>query len=156
LADNQHVAEAIAAHHAEMVATLARAVQALAHAIEQGNPWTAARESLQAYADSNLLPHAAAEESTLYARAQRDPALVPLVQSMLSEHQALRRWRDTLDAATRPTDALLAAGALHGLFSEHAAKEENWLVPALARKPDVDLALLLGELRAALTGRHGE
>ncbi|MCL6562826.1 MAG: hemerythrin domain-containing protein [Firmicutes bacterium] len=152
--NNRHFARAIAAHHAEMVKHLERAVRDLAQAMEEQRPWAPLRDALCRYADGELLPHAAAEESTLYARARDNPVLVPLIEAMLAEHRSLRQWRDRIQQASQAVDALVAGGALSGLFAEHAAKEEHQLLPALVRRADVDLGALLGALQDELVGRQ--
>lgn len=152
MSPNETTAQAIAAHHAETVARLDAYVCELGRAIVAGEPWQVPRDVVRIYVDSELMPHAAAEKSTLYAEAQADPAVGLLAASMLSEHRALVRWRDALDRARDPADALLAAGAFGALFAEHAAKEDRWLLPPLAGRPDVDLEALLGSRRKAMAG----
>ncbi|MCL8209052.1 MAG: hemerythrin domain-containing protein [Actinomycetia bacterium] len=151
MADNAAVAQAIARHHAEMVQQLSTLTEQLTHVIRHGDAWQDVRDQIQGYADRELLPHAAAEESTLYARGRDDATLIPLIESLLAEHRALRRWRNRLVEALDAAEALLAAGALRALFTEHAGKEESWLLPGLVRR-DVDLETALGAMRSALAG----
>jgi hypothetical protein len=151
MADNAAAAQAIARHHAEMIQQLSALTEQLTHVVWHGDAWRDVRGEIQAYADRELLPHAAAEESTLYARGRDDATLTPLIESLLAEHQALWRWRNRLAEALDAAEALLAAGGLRALFTEHAGKEEGWLLPGLVHR-GVDLAIVLSAMRRALAG----
>lgn len=137
-------------HHASMVRKLKElAVQVL----EAGGPdgLERARDNLVGYVDGELLPHAAAEELTLYACGAKDPSLTVLVASMTREHEVLRDLRNAVHQATSPTEIGLGTGALAGVFETHAAKENALLVPALI-VAGVDVGALLGSMRHELAG----
>ncbi len=146
------IADQIARHHASMVATLSEHTKTLARTRtpegQQG-----ALTQLVHYVDAELLPHAEAEEGTLYARGRELVALAVLVASMTAEHRVLRRLREALeDPALDPDARVLAAGALAGVFEAHAAKENEFLVPGLLAAR-VDVGGLLGSMREQLAGR---
>ena len=146
------IGDQIARHHASMVATLKDHTEALARArtpeAQQG-----ALAQLVHYVDAELLPHAEAEEETLYARGRELVALAVLVASMTAEHRVLRRLRDALENPSLDADAhVLAAGAFAGVFEAHAAKENEFLVPGLIAA-GVDVGALLGSMRELLAGR---
>jgi hemerythrin-like domain-containing protein len=149
----QEVAEIVAAiegHHAAMVQELA-ARAAVVVETDGGEARERARHELVAYIDGELLPHAQAEEATLYARGADDPGLATLVASMIREHEVLKSLRDDLARGPGRTALLLRTGAFTGLFETHAAKENEFLVPGLVAA-GVDIGALLGALREELIG----
>lgn len=138
-------------HHASMVRKLKElAVQVL----DAGDPddLNRVRANFVDYVDEELLPHAAAEELTLYNRGAQEPSLTILVASMIREHEILRDLRNAVHQATSLTQIRQGTGALVGVFETHAAKENEFLVPALIAV-GVDVGALLGTMRHELAGR---
>ncbi|HEX5466606.1 MAG TPA: hemerythrin domain-containing protein [Candidatus Limnocylindrales bacterium] len=136
-------AAAIRAHHAELGAGLRQRTEGLHDAVRLGLDEAAARSELLAFLRGELLPHAAAEERTLYPAAARGRASL-LVEAMLEEHRRLLAEVDALAAAPAPILAASAAAAIRALFDAHLWKENELLVPFLAAEPDLSLAGLLG------------
>ena len=62
--------EAIKDHHAAMAGALGARVSAVQQAARSGQGVTAARDAVVAWSRDELLPHAAAEEQTIYAAAE--------------------------------------------------------------------------------------
>ena len=89
-----------------------------------------------------MLPHARAEERTLYRAARRDPGASLLVQALISEHRDLASRAATLGEPAQPAAIAAQAAAISALFASHAAKEDSLLLPALERS-GADLAALL-------------
>jgi hypothetical protein len=89
-----------------------------------------------------VLPHARAEERTLYRAARRDPGASLLVQALISEHRDLASRAATLGEPAQPAAIAAQAAAISALFASHAAKEDSLLLPALERS-GADLAALL-------------
>lgn len=148
-AADRRAAQAVVRHHAELAATLdAHTGRLLADADLGDGPETLRhRDELVRWLHDELLPHAKAEETTLYrAAAARDRGAL-LVDGMLREHEGILGLVAELEKATRPTAAAAAARALAALFAVHLAKENELVVPLLADADDVSLAGLL-------TGMH--
>jgi uncharacterized protein (DUF2249 family) len=150
---NVAVTAAIRAHHDELSAGLRERTAALLAALRAGDP-DAARERLHAWYQTELLPHAAAEEHTLYAAGADLDASQLLVEGMLAEHQALIGLVARLALARDPFDVVAAASSAQDLFAVHLAKENDLLLPALERS-GVALAPLLEGMHELL-GEHGE
>ena len=139
-------AEAVRGHHAKMSDALALQAEALAAAARAGRRAEAdlARDDLVRWCRAELVPHALAEESTMYAVAgQLAPARL-LIEAMLAEHRALTGLVDELAAATDPVSAATLARALQALFEVHLAKEEEQVLPLLVAAPTISVAGLLG------------
>jgi hypothetical protein len=102
--------EAVEQHQAVLAGALSTQVERL---LSAGDVWQPIRDGLVAWCRSYLLPHAEAEERTLY------PAAGDFVRA----------------AAT--------VSALRTFFDSHLSKENDQLLPSLAQAPDVDLAGLL-------------
>jgi uncharacterized protein (DUF2249 family) len=146
---------AIEAHHAELAGGLALRERALTDAARAGGPADEeARADLVGWAETELLPHAVAEEKTLYAAARERPELRALVDAMLAEHRLLAGLVAELRDATEPVVAAAAGRALQVLFDSHLAKENDQLLPVLAAAADVSVAHLLGGMHELVGGSH--
>lgn len=154
-------AEAVEQHHAQMAGTLEARVEALVSAASRGEELAgAAREELVEWCERELVPHALAEEGTMYpaARARAEGRL--LVDGMLEEHKVITGLvREVADSAD-PVRAAAAAKALAVMFQSHLAKENDLVLPLLVAAPDVSVADLLGGMHELLGGEaqhdHGD
>ena len=156
--------DAIVQHHAELVGTVVAHSTALLDASSAGSIDGAsqARRELVLFCRGELLPHAIAEEDTLYALARSLPETRLLVDAMIAEHRTLADLIDDLAGATTPLGASAAAHALRVLFELHADKENEFILPALAQSSAVSLSEGLdqmhrtfSELQAAAQGGGG-
>lgn len=141
-------AEAVVRHHSELAATLHRHVTQLVDAADAGiarQVWVHHGE-LVAWLHGELLPHAAAEEASLYPAAGDLPAGGPLVEGMLGEHRVITALVAELEGAGSPVRVVAAARALQALFGSHLAKENDLIVPLLVAADDRSLAELLDGL----------
>lgn len=151
-------AEAVEQHHAQMAGTLAVRVEALVAAAAAGDRDRAedARSVLVRWCEQDLVPHALAEEQTMYpaARAKAEGRL--LVDGMLEEHKVITGLVQLLAASTDPVRAAATAKALQVAFENHLAKENDLVLPLLVAAPDVSVADLLGGMHELLGGEeHG-
>ncbi len=160
-ASDSAAVETITQHHAELVGTVIAHSTALLDASSAGSIEGAstARRDLVLFCRGDLLPHAIAEEDTLYALARTLPETRMLVEAMIAEHRVLADLIDDLAEATTPLGASAAAHALRVLFELHADKENEFVLPALAQSPAVSLTEGLdqmhrtfAELQAAAQG----
>ncbi|MFF9332508.1 DUF2249 domain-containing protein [Streptomyces albogriseolus] len=145
--------EAVEAHHAQLAGELAGRVAMLIAAADR-DPAEAeeVRTGLVAFCDRDLLPHAVAEESTLYAAARDLPEARLLVDGMLAEHRRLAALVEALRGAGSAVRAAADGRALQVLFEEHLGKENDLVLPLLAGAPDISLADLLGGMHELLGG----
>ncbi|MGE5765136.1 MAG: hemerythrin domain-containing protein [Mycobacterium leprae] len=141
-AADERAAQAVVAHHAAMLQRLLELGSAVRGAAEGGDGPAASRERdlLVAYLRAELLPHALAEEGTMYRTGADRARLRLLVDGMVREHHALLALVDELSAAATPSAIAAAARAVEALFAVHLAKENKLLLPALLEEPDVSLA----------------
>lgn len=142
-------AEAIRAHHDEMATELRRRVAAVGRAVRDGLSPTASREPVLEYLDSEVLPHAAAEERSLYPAGDAG-LLALLVRSMRDEHDNLVGHVDRLRRASEAIEIVGISSAILALFESHLHKENELLIPALVSDPDVSLVTLLGGMHELL------
>jgi uncharacterized protein (DUF2249 family) len=145
---NHAVADAIRTHHDELSAQLRERTSVLLAAIRSGDA-DAARDQLHQWYQTELLPHAVAEEATLYAAGADLDATRLLVQGMLAEHRALVSLIAQLALAEDPLDTVAAATSAQHLFTVHLAKENDLLLPALDQA-GLDLAPLLAGMHELL------
>jgi uncharacterized protein (DUF2249 family) len=154
-AEDAAAVETVRQHHAELAGRLAAHSEALIRAA--GGPDVAefdrARAAAVSFCTGQLLPHAAAEEDTLYPAAATPPQTRLLVESMISEHRVLDRLVRDLSEADEPVRAAAAGHALRVLFDAHLAKENDLILPAVAADPAVSLADVLAGMHELL-GQH--
>jgi len=144
---------AIRNHHAEMSGALGRLTGGLLAAAAHGDRAAArsARTELLQWCVTELVPHAAAEESVLYRAAGSRPEGRLLTRGLIDEHAVIT---GLVEEITRTEDVVHAAGAARALqtvFDAHAAKENDLVLPLLAADPEVSLATLLEDMHADLT-----
>ncbi len=147
-------ATAIENHHAELAGALALHVERIVHSASTGARAAAerSRDDLVAWCRAELVPHALAEEATLYPAAAEREAAGLLVDGMLGEHRVILDLVDCLAVAADPVRAAGHATALEAVFNTHLTKENELIVPLLVSDPEVCLADLLGAMHEELTG----
>ncbi|TDD85897.1 DUF2249 domain-containing protein [Actinomadura darangshiensis] len=137
----QETVRAILDHHERLGRTMADHALTIARAADRLTAPYDRRDKLAAFCAEEVLPHAEAEERTLYRAAEELPEAGLLLRAMLREHTVLREKVAELEAARTPGEAVGAAAALDALFQSHLAKENDQLLPAL-----VDAGTDLGAL----------
>lgn len=153
--------ETVRAHHAELAAGLATRAEGLLRAAErvdqepadQGRTG-AARTELLTFCRHELIPHARAEESTLYRAAAELPGLRLLIAAMTGQHGELLALVDEVDSARFTLRAAAAGRALVAAFGSHLALENDVVLPALAADPGVSLSGLLDRMREEFAAEH--
>ncbi len=140
--------ETVVQHHAELVAALTARTEALLTAAGSADPSAASahRADLVRWCWTELLPHAEAEEDTLYGLARTLPEGRLLIESMIAEHRVLTDLIDQVAGSQYAIDAAAKATALQVLFSVHAQKENEIVLPLLAGEPSVSLAEALDRM----------
>ncbi len=149
-------AEAVEQHHAQMAGTLAVRVEALLGAAAAGDQERAgtARAELASWCERELVPHALAEEKTMYPAAQAKPEGRLLVEGMLAEHTAIVGLVKEVADSADLVRAAAAAKALQVMFDSHLAKENELVLPLLVAAADVSVAELLGGMHELLGGEE--
>ena len=138
--------EAILAHHAALADGVDRRVAALRSAVGSGARYGSAAAELVAYLAAEVLPHAKAEERTVYRVAAEHDDLAPTVAGMVDEHRRLASSVEQLATASSGAGAVAAAEGIGSLFAAHVAKENELLLPSLAASGDPDLPGLLAQM----------
>lgn len=137
--------EAMLEHHKRLGEELAGRADAVSGAVAGERPYGAAVAGLSAYLAEEVLPHAAAEEKTIYPAAAR-AGLSGTVEEMIAEHVTLASASAQLAAVTDGPAAAGQAQEIVALFTAHAAKENDVLLPALLGDKSADLAALLEQM----------
>lgn len=138
--------EAMRSHHRTLEGGLRTRVEALGRAAGDGRPHERAAAALVAYLADEVLPHAEAEEHTLYRAAGAHGSLAGTVSEMIAEHRALSAAAGRLASAAGASAAAEQAGQIAVLFTAHVIKENEVLLPALLAGGAADLTALLGEM----------
>ena len=142
--------EAIRAHHRALGDGLTERANAVLRAAVDSQPHAPAVADFIAYVGEEILPHAAAEEKTIYPAVVAHTHLGDLVGEMITEHAVLSTSAVRLTTLADSGAAAEQAQDIAELFASHAAKENDVLLPALIADGSVDLAELLGQLRHKL------
>lgn len=147
-------AKAVEEHHAQMAGALALKVESLSAAARarRQDDVDEVRADLVLWCRAELVPHALAEEGTLYAAAAERPEARLLVEAMFAEHRVIVGLVDDLARAHEAVSAAEIARALRVLFETHLAKENDQILPLLVAAPDVSVATLLGGMHELLGG----
>lgn len=143
--------EAMLAHHAHLGAQVEGRVQALHGAVDvafssEGSGHELAVAGLVAFLGDEVLPHAAAEEQTVYAAAAGEDDLATTVEEMIGEHRRLVALVEELAAAETGFEAAGKGEEIAGLFRAHVTKENEILLPPLLADDACDLAGLLTQM----------
>jgi uncharacterized protein (DUF2249 family)/iron-sulfur cluster repair protein YtfE (RIC family) len=138
--------EAMLAHHRALVEHVGIRMSALTGAVAAGSTYEAAAAALVAYLADEVLPHALAEEDTIYRVAGTRAELTAIVTEMVGEHRALASAVEQLANASSGPEAAQHAEAIAALFATHVAKENDILLPPLLVDDKVDLAQLLMQM----------
>lgn len=149
---NESALRAIRTHHATLQEGLAQRAEALLATATAGFRVEEARFALLRYLDDEILPHAQAEETTLYRRGEEIPDLKLLLMAMMGEHEHLHALTRALGEPLPPVRAAALGQAIVDLFTLHAAKENDLLLPRLVEEPGVSIRDLLGEMHRELEG----
>jgi uncharacterized protein (DUF2249 family)/iron-sulfur cluster repair protein YtfE (RIC family) len=138
--------EAMLEHHRKLGEELAGHADAVSRAVAAGRPYGAAVADLVAYLAEEVLPHAAGEERVIYPAVAVHAGMAATVGEMISEHVTLSALGARVATVTDGTAAAEHAQRIAGLFTVHAAKENDVLLPALLADKSVDLAALLARM----------
>lgn len=138
-------AAAVEQHHAQLASTLQVRVEAVIGAAARHDPRAAsqATDELVAWCEGELVPHALAEEKAMYPAAHETAEGRLLVTAMLAEHDVIVGLVRDLAEAADIVRAAAAAKALLVTFQGHLAKENQLMLPLLARTTHVSVADLL-------------
>ncbi len=149
------VVDAIRRHHEQLEQAVAAGALGVRDAADRLGDVAPARDALVLLMLQEVLPHAAAEESTLYDVAATLPRTELLVRAMVAEHRRLEGLVNELARARTSGGMAASAGAVRALFEAHLAKENDDLIPELVAQ-DVDLARLLDGMHEILGGAHAD
>ncbi len=139
--------EAIQSHHRQLGAGVAQRVDALVDGIAAARGYEFARAELVNYLVDEILPHAAAEELTIYPEAAKRADLAATVVTMVAEHRKLAGLVESIASASNAEDAARFARALAELFAAHVATENEVLLPTLVGDEAVGVAGLLTQMQ---------
>lgn len=142
---------AILDHHTKLLHEMERRAGAVIAAAVGGEPYEPPLLALGEFVAGEVLPHAEAEEQTLYAAAGAIPAAVLLVRAMRDEHRQLGSLAGRLAEDAGAVTAATTAASIATLFAIHVAKENDLVLPALT-EAGVDLSGLLAGMHHLLGG----
>ena len=138
--------EAMLQHHRALVGDVDHRVTALNEAVNSGVDYEPAAAELITYLAEEVIPHAVAEELSIYRTAATRANLADTVNEMIAEHRVLTAAVESLANARSAPAALTQATQIEALFTSHVVKENELLLPALLEDGDVDLVELLGQM----------
>ena len=153
--DEARALEAVVHHHTAMLKRLDALTGSLVHAVKAGNAVDEHNTHgvLVEWCETDLVPHALAEENALYVGAGRTTEGRLLVETLLAEHQRIVGVIEELRVSSG-VDAAVAAGTLRGLFALHQQIENRVLLPFLAGNPVLSLAVAVEGLEELVGESH--
>ena len=146
---------AVERHHAGMLKRLDALASALIHAVTTRDAVAEhdAHEVLVEWCETELVPHALAEEGPLYGGARNMPEGTLLVDGMLAEHQVIVGLVEELRGSAG-VDAAVAAGSIRNIFALHLDKENRLLMPLIVASPALSLARAVEGLHELVGETH--
>lgn len=143
--------EAMLAHHRSLTEGVAKRVGALGEVVGDEGRYEPVAADLLAFLAEEVLPHAAAEEGTIYQAARASGDLATTVEEMTAEHRRLAALAEALANAPSGRSALEAASSASALFAAHVDRENEVILPRLQAE-GADLAGLLGQMHELIEG----
>jgi uncharacterized protein (DUF2249 family) len=143
--------EAMLQHHRTLVADVDNRVAALTKAVNSGIAYEPAVAELVTYLAEEVIPHAVAEELSIYRAAATRADLTNTVNEMIAEHSVLAEAVESLANASYGPTALTQATQIGAFFTTHVVKENELLLPALLEDNNVDLVKLLEQMHRLTT-----
>jgi uncharacterized protein (DUF2249 family) len=143
--------DAMLQHHRTLVADVDNRVTALAETVNSGIAYEPAVAKLVTYLAEEVIPHAVAEELSIYRTAATRADLANTVNEMIAEHRVLTAAVESLANASNGPAALTQATKIGTFFTTHVVKENELLLPALLEDNDVDLVKLLEQMHRLTT-----
>ncbi len=144
------------AHHSELVENVSRRAAALEAAVRESAPFEEVKVDLLTYLVDEVLPHALAEELTIYASAARRAGVAATVERMVAEHRTLAVEVEGLARAASAEEAVAHARALFDLFDAHVTRENEVLLAPMVADDEVDLAGLLTAMSQLIQHRFDD
>ncbi len=138
--------DAMLRHHRTLDEHVGIRIAALVGAVDQGLAYAPTVAALVTYLAEEVLPHAEAEEHTIYRAAGARADLNETVKEMTAEHHVLTSAVEALATAQTAPIAMRQAQEIGGLFTTHVNKENELILPVLVEDDDVDLAQLLVQM----------
>jgi hypothetical protein len=154
--EEQRAVQAMLDHHAELLRGVYERVAELRAAVSQRERYDTPLAALSAYLATEVLPHAAAAEATLYSVAATIPTAELFVEALLLDHAELTSRARSLENVCDPHLALALGDATAALFEVHVRKEKQVLLPALLQVDGVELTTLLGKMHERLGEREAQ
>jgi hypothetical protein len=133
--------------HAVLRRGVERRAGTLCEAAENGVPFQRQMAILRGYLEEKVLPHAKAEERTLYQAAAAQASGSELVRELTGEHHTLAYLAGRLRPGADGAEAAKVSEWIATLFAGHVAKVNDLLLPALTRS-GADLAALLADMHS--------
>ncbi len=146
VASEKKVYEAMLTHHETLKDGVELQVEALREEVAKGNAYRDFVSKLTGYLRSEVIPHAVAEEYTIYKIAKDRLGMSLVIDEMTSEHRSLADAIATLNRAPSGIRAVELSEQLLQMFSQHVAKENDLILPRLLADPEVDLVLVSTEM----------
>jgi uncharacterized protein (DUF2249 family) len=147
--------EQMLAHHEQLGAQLRRRVDALATAVAAVADFGRERADLHGFLAGEVVPHALAEEDSVYSAGAHHDTLQPLVAGMTMEHETLVALAARIATETAGVAVASAAAAFLALFEVHVRKENDLLLPGLLAN-GAEPAQLLASMHSAFETRRRE
>ena len=132
-------------HHAVLRRGLERRAGALCEAAENGIGFQRQMRTFREYLTGHILPHAEAEERTLFPAAAVQARGSELVRALTAEHRELAYLAGRLQPGADGAEAATVSEWITTLFAGHVAKENDLLLPVLADS-GADLAAAFADI----------
>ncbi|WP_024793555.1 DUF2249 domain-containing protein [Tomitella biformata] len=139
--------DTLRAQHAEILGRLTAIADGLSAAAgAAGQEFDQAFQDGITFIGETVLPHLRIADELLYPAARASAPAKLLVEATLAGTAAIAEQGTRLERATERPRAIAAAESARALVQARFAAEDDFLLPALAASPGVDLAAIVREL----------
>lgn len=146
-AEDAAAVDALRAQHAELLGRLTAIADGLSSSAGASGPdFERAFRAGVDFIGGTVLPHLRVADELLYPAARASAPAKILVEATLAGTAAIVEQGTRLERATERPRAIAAAESARALVQARFAAEDDFLLPALAANPAVDLAAIVREL----------
>ncbi|NNN21501.1 MAG: DUF2249 domain-containing protein [Acidimicrobiales bacterium] len=147
---NQEAFQMMLDHHEALLEGAASRVLILNSSAESGDGFASAMAGVVSYFATEIIPHAIAEEATIYRVGHEIESLSLTIDDLVKEHKQIIGFVNELAVVSDPKEAASISSTLLSVFQNHVAVENGDILSSLVNNADISLGSLLEEMHGAL------
>ncbi len=147
---NQEAFQMMLDHHEALLEGATSRVLILNTSAESGSGFASAMAGVVSYFATEIIPHAIAEEATIYRAGHEINGLSSTIDGLIKEHKQIIGFVNELAVVSDPKEAASISSTLLSVFENHVAVENGEILSTLVNQADISLGSLLEEMHSEL------